>query len=121
MDRQEKRAASRRMCAKHRGDFARLVEIESIERLIGQKNCLRRHETDCEKHAFALTFRKGTYRLMPQAIQAELFDSFVADFPPPAKKTNREVEYPPNGLGRPWRNTVRKIKEQLCSLLCVDL
>ena len=78
---------------------------------------------DDYSHAVAQHFRVGQNvrreeHRFPLALQLQ---NNVADFPPPAKKSNREVEYPPNGLRRPWRNTVRKIKEERGSLGCLNL
>src|SRR5581483_946182 len=112
MDREKQRATGRGVQSKCAADLARLAQIESIERLVGEQHRLRRQESDREQHAFALALREFADADVDQRLEIETLE-YVCPFTGrrPAKKPFGVPEHPANRLVRPRRDAIRHIEE----------
>src|SRR4051812_38901150 len=57
--------------------LARLAQIESVERLVGEQNRLRRQQADSEQHPFPLPFRQRPDRRVEKRVQTQVTHDVV--------------------------------------------
>ena len=101
MDRQDHRAAGRRVGAQRRGDVAALAQVEAVERLVGQQHRLRHQQADREQRPLALPFRQAADSRIEQRPDVEAFYDLVAQPGTAVEKPQREVDRPSNRLRGP--------------------
>src|SRR2546426_12651487 len=72
MDGQEHRQAAARVRAQRLSHLASLTKIEAVERLVGEKNRLRRQQADAKQRALALALRERPDRRVQKRFEREL-------------------------------------------------
>src|SRR5581483_1357589 len=124
VDREEERPAARREPAERGADLARLLQVESVERFVGEQDRRRRQQADREEDTLALALRQLANPRVEQRFEIEDADE-IADaaviraFDPMCRRVDRgteepvgERERPANGLLRPRRHAVGQIEER---------
>ena len=112
MNRQNHRAAGRRVGTKRRGDVAALTQIEAVERFVGEQHRLRHQQADGEERALALPFRQAADGGVEQRRDVEPLHDLVAQMRAAAEESEREVDRPAHRLCRPRHDGVGQIEER---------
>src|SRR5262245_587616 len=106
VDRKEQSASIRAMQAQGLEHFATLTKIASVKRFVDEEYRLWRQESDCEQGPFPLAFRKRSEFRVEEGRQFEPIDDVGIQVFHAAIKTQHELQYPPERLFRPGRDSV---------------
>src|SRR5258706_202110 len=117
MNRQHERAAPGDLRAQRVGDFARLPQIEAVERFVREQNGLRREQAHRQERALALALRERAHRRIEDGFEIEARHDVLQRIDPAAEESQRVIERPADRLRRPRRDRVGQIKEDGAALV----
>jgi hypothetical protein len=113
---QEKGSAAFGVPTERVTDLAGLAEIQPVEWLVRKEQRLRRKQTNRQHGTFALALGQRPDTRREQRLELQGLDHLVAKPGGASEVPDREVEAPPDSLGGPRRDAVRKIEERFGAL-----